>query len=266
MGRIQGKTAIVLGVAPGNMGVAIARRFVQEGAQVMIAGRRPEPLQQLAAEIGAAATPCDITVEADIERLVQSTLERFGRIDVAVNATGWGLLKPFTEHTRSDLERMAAVQFTGPFQFLQALVKAMKHGGSIIQISSVTATIMFDQHAAYMGTKAGMDHVIRCVAHEFGDRGIRANSISPGGTTDTPMSGGGLNFEPVKQLYNREIPLQRPGVAEDVVNAALWLASDESSFVTGQNLQVNGGQTLRRNPRLQEVYAAFGAAPPKAAQ
>lgn len=258
MKRIEGKAAIVLGVAPGNMGLAIARRFVREGARVMIAGRRPEPLRQLAAEIGAEATPCDITSQEDIDHLVQATLERFGRIDVAVNATGWGLLKPFTEHSRDDLEKMTAVQFTGPFQFLQALVKAMTQGGSIIQISSVTATIMFDQHAAYMGTKAGMDHVIRCVAHEFGERGIRANSISPGGTADTPMSGGGLNFEPVKQLYNREIPLQRPGTAEDVVNAALWLASDESSFVTGQNLQVNGGQTLRRNPRLQEVYAAFG--------
>ncbi len=161
---------------------------------------------------------------------------------------------------------MTAVQFTGPFQFLQALVKAMTQGGSIIRGSpSVTATIMFDQHAAYMGTKAGMDHVIRCVAHEFGERGIRANSISPGGTADTPMSGGGLNFAPVQQLYNREIPPQRPGTAEDVVNAALWLASDESSFVTGQNLQVNGGQTLRRNPRLQEVYAAFGNVKPGAA-
>jgi NAD(P)-dependent dehydrogenase (short-subunit alcohol dehydrogenase family) len=260
MARIAGKTAIVLGVSPGNMGLAIARRFVREGARVMIAGRHEAPLRQLAAELGAEAMACDITRQYDIDRLVGTTLERFGRIDVAVNATGWGLLKPFTEHTRDDLERMAALQFTGPFQFLQALVKAMREGGSIIHISSVTATIMFDQHAAYMGTKAGMDHVIRCVAHEFGERGIRANSISPGGTADTPMSGGGLLFEPVKQLYNKEIPLQRPGVAEDVANAALWLASDESSFVTGQNLQVNGGQTLRRNPRLQEVYAAFGNA------
>ncbi|MFD2272770.1 SDR family oxidoreductase [Undibacterium arcticum] len=129
---------------------------------------------------------------------------------------------------------MAAIQFIGPFQFLQAMVKAMVHGGSIIEISSVTATIMMDNHAAYMGTKAGMDHVIRCVAHEFGAQGIRANSISPGGTADTPMSHGGLNFEPIANLYKREIPLQRPGIAEDIANAALWLASDESSFVTGQ--------------------------------
>ena len=100
---------------------------------------------------------------------------------------------------------------------------------------------------------------MRTIAHEFGGQGIRANSIAPGGTADTPMSGGGLNVPAVAALYGREIPLGRPGVALDIANAALWLASDESSFVTGQTLQVNGGQTLRRNPSIGEVYAAFGA-------
>jgi 2-hydroxycyclohexanecarboxyl-CoA dehydrogenase len=257
--RVEGKVAVILGVAAGNMGHAIAKRLAEEGAKVMVAGRRREPLEQAAAEIGAASCVCDITVEADIARLVAATLERFGRIDVGINATGWGLLKPFFETTREDLELMNAIQFTGPFQFFQALVKAMPEGGSLMQITSVTATIMFDNHAAYMGTKAGMDHVMRTIAHEFGGQGIRANSIAPGGTADTPMSGGGLNFPAVAALYGREIPLGRPGVARDIANAALWLASDESSFVTGQTLQVNGGQTLRRNPSIGEVYAAFGA-------
>jgi len=263
MGRLEGKVAIVLGVAPGNMGETIARRFAAEGARVMVAGRRADAAaavaQAQALGAGVAAQGCDITDAGDIERLLAATLERFGRIDVGVNATGWGLLKPFAETTREELEQMAALQFIGPFQFVQALVAAMAEGGSIIQISSVTATIMMDNHAAYMGTKAGFDHVIRCVANEFGARGIRANSISPGGTADTPMSGGGLQIPAVAELYRREIPLQRSGLAEDIANAALWLASDESAFVTGQNLQVSGGQTLRRNPSLQEVFAAFGA-------
>jgi NAD(P)-dependent dehydrogenase (short-subunit alcohol dehydrogenase family) len=257
-GRIAGKVAIVLGVAHGNMGHAIARRFAEEGAHVVVAGRRLEPLTAAAQEIGGESCLCDITHEDEIQALVTTTLDRFGHIDIGVNATGWGLLKPFGETTRADLELMAAIQFTGPFQFFQALVKAMSQGGSIIQISSVTATIMFDNHAAYMGTKAGMDHIIRCIAHEFGGQGIRANSISPGGTADTPMSGGGLLFDAVARLYGREIPLGRSGMAADIANAALWLASDESAFVTGQNLQVSGGQTLRRNPSIAEVYAAFG--------
>jgi 2-hydroxycyclohexanecarboxyl-CoA dehydrogenase len=262
-GRINGKTAVILGVAAGNMGHAIARRLAEEGARVMVAGRRKEALEIAAEEIGAESCLCDITNEADIADLVTASLETLGRIDIGINATGWGLLKPFALTTREDLELMAAIQFTGPFQFFQELVKAMTRdndpqGGSIIQISSVTATIMFDNHAAYMGTKAGMDHVIRCIAHEFGGQGIRANSISPGGTADTPMSGGGLFHKPVADLYAREIPLGRAGMALDIANAALWLASEESTFVTGQNLQVSGGQTLRRNPSLAEVFSAFG--------
>jgi NAD(P)-dependent dehydrogenase (short-subunit alcohol dehydrogenase family) len=258
-GRIQGKTAIVLGVAEGNMGHVIARRFAEEGAKVLVAGRRQGPLEAAARDIGAESTVCDITVEADLRALIDTALSRFGKVDIGLNATGWGLLKPFLETDRADLELMAAIQFTGPFQFFQKLVTAMPEGGSIIQISSVTATIMFDNHAAYMGTKAGMDHIIRCIANEFGAQGIRANSISPGGTADTPMSGGGLGLPGVAKLYAREIPLGRSGLAEDIANAALWLASDEAGFVTGQNLQVSGGQTLRRNPSLAEVFAAFGA-------
>lgn len=257
MGRLDGKTALVLGVAPGNLGDHIARRFVEEGARVMVAGRREGPLREATDATGALAQVCDIEKEADIRTLVAAAQEQLGRIDVAVNATGWGLLKPFTEHSREELEQMCAVQFVGPFQLFQALVEVMPRGGSIIQISSVTATIMFDNHAAYMGTKAGLDHVVRCVAHEFGHKGIRANSISPGGIADTPMSGGGLNLQGVRDLYAREIPLGRPGVAQDVADAALWLASDESGFVTGQNIHVSGGQTLRRNPSIGEVFAAF---------
>jgi NAD(P)-dependent dehydrogenase (short-subunit alcohol dehydrogenase family) len=246
-----------VGVAPGNLGDQIAQRFAGEGARVMVAGRREELLQQAAEKIGAVSQLCDIEKEADVRGLVAAAQERLGRIDVAVNATGWGLLKPFVEHSREELERMCAVQFVGPFQLFQALVEVMPRGGSIIQISSVTATIMFDNHAAYMGTKAGLDHVVRCVAHEFGHKGIRANSISPGGIADTPMSGGGLNMPGVRDLYARVIPLGRSGVARDVADAALWLASDESGFVTGQNIHVSGGQTLRRNPSIGEVFAAF---------
>lgn len=257
-GRLSGKRAMILGVAHQNVGAAIARTYVEHGAQVVIAGRRPEPLRQIAEEIGAQWVVCDITDERDLNKAVQDAATKMGGLDIGVNSTGWGLLKPFLETSREELERMAAVQFTGPFQFFQALVRSMPHGGSIIQISSVTAKIMFEDHAAYMGTKAGIDHVIRTIANEFGDKGIRANSIAAGGVADAPMSGGGMTIPAMRQLYMREIPLQRPGMSVDVANAALWLASEESSFVTGQVIHVSGGQTLRRNPSIAEVYAAFG--------
>ena len=182
-----------------------------------------------------------------------------GGIDIGVNSTGWGLLKPFLETDEQDLLQMSQVQFIGPYRFFQGLVKAMKDGGSIIQISSVTATIMMDNHAAYQGTKAGMDHIIRCIANEFGVQGIRANSVASGGIADTPMSAGGLNFDAVRKLYEREIPLGRPGTSDDVADAAIWLASDDSRYITGQTIHSSGGQVLRRNPSLPEIFAAFGA-------
>ncbi len=258
--RLKGKRALILGVGRQNVGAAIARTYLDHGAQVVIAGRREQALRQIADDLRAEWVACDITDEAGLNAAVAEAAAKMGGLDIGVNSTGWGLLKPFLETDRSDLDRMTAVQFTGPFQFFQALLRSMTNGGSIIQISSVTSTIMFDDHAAYMGTKAGIDHVIRCIAHEFGHRGIRANSIATGGVADAPMSGGGLTHPAIHELYMREIPLQRSGVSADVANAALWLASDESDFVTGQTIHVSGGQTLRRNPSLAELRTAFGGA------
>lgn len=259
MARLDGKVAIVLGAAgDGNMGQTIARLFAREGASVMVAGRNEAPLAALAGELGGAFHLGDITRKEDMEALIDATLERFGRIDVGVNATGWGLIRKFAETTPEELDAMVALQFKGPFYFMQALVRGMTGGGSIIQISSATASIMLEDHAAYMGTKAGTDHVVRCVANEFGERGIRANSISPG-FTPSPMTAKASRNPAILETFRKEYPLGRIGSQEDVALAALWLASDES-FVTGENLQVNGGLTLRRNPRNSEILAAVAEA------
>lgn len=252
MPGVSGKVVIVLG-ASGGMGEVLARRFAREGAKVMVGGRNVDVLKALAADINGDYACCDITRQKDIEGLVTATVERFDRVDVAINATGFGLLKPFLDTTPEELEHMAAVQFIGPFQFMQELIKVMKGGGSIIQISSATATIMLENHAAYMGTKAGIDHVVRCVANEFGEHGIRANSISPG-LTNTPMAAMAFQSEAVVELFRKEYPMGRIGTAEDIAEAAVWLASDEC-FMTGQNLQINGGLTLRRNPRINEMMS-----------
>ena len=259
MANLQGKVAIVLGAAGhDNMGQVIARRFAGEGAKVVVAGRHEEELRRCAQSIGGKAVVCDITVRADLERLAAFAKETFGRVDIGVNATGWGLLKPFLETTEEELVAMMNIQFKGPYQFLQALIPVMERGGSLIQISSATATIMLNDHAAYMGTKAGIDHVIRCVANEFGERGIRANSISPG-LTETPMTAEAKTVPGVFEAFLPGYPLGRIGTKEDIAAAAVWLASDEC-FMTGQNLQVNGGLTLRRNPWNAEIAASVEAA------
>jgi NAD(P)-dependent dehydrogenase (short-subunit alcohol dehydrogenase family) len=259
MGQLNGKVAIVIGAAgKDNMGQVIARRFAREGAKVMVAGRKPEPLKALADEIGGHYALCDITSKAQVEALVDATVKTYGKVDIGVNATGWGLLKAFTETTEEELDQMLALQFKGPVFFMQALVQHMGAGGSIIMISSATATIMLENHAAYMGTKAGIDHVARCVANEYGAKGIRVNSISPG-LTDTPMTAAATATPGVIDAFAKEYPLGRVGTSEDIADAAVWLSSD-GAFITGQNLQVNGGLTLRRNPTNAEMMASIGAA------
>lgn len=255
MSRLAGKVALVLGAAGrDNIGQEIARRFVSEGAQVLVAGRDQIELQRFAAEIGGSAWPCDITRQADLRALMAHVLGRAGRLDVAVNAVGLGLSKGFLDTSEDDLDSLTAVQFKGPFLFFQAAIEAMQQGGSIIQIGSASTQAVIEHYAAYIGTKGGIDHVVRCVANEFGHRGIRVNSIAPG-LTETPMTAGAMSTPSVQECFVARYPLGRIGNKADIAAAAVWLASDEC-FMTGENLQINGGLTLRGNPGIAEVGAA----------
>lgn len=257
--RHEGKRALVLGAAgPGNLGQVVARQLAREGAHVLVAGRREAELAELATEIGGAYALCDITSEEDLASLAQHALSELGGIDIAVNTTGWGLLTPYLDTTRAELEKMCALQFIGPWQFFQVVLRHISDGGALVQVSSATAKIMMDDHAAYMGTKAGFDHVIRCIANEFGTRGIRANSVSPGFTA-SPMTERAARNAAVVEAFSRASPLGRVGTLQDTSEAISWLCSD-ACFLTGENLQVNGGLTLRRNPTNAEIIDAVQAA------
>lgn len=263
-GRLQGKRAVVLGASsPDNMGQHIALRFLEEGAKVLVSGRKQQVLADFAAQHGCEWATCELTDQQSVETLGDAAVQKLGGIDIAINATGWGLLKPFLDTTHEELMAMTMLQYVGPFHFYQAMLRRMMRsaggqGGSIIQISSATATIMLNDHAAYMGTKAGADHVIRCIAHEFGSEGVRANSISPG-LTDTPMTADAKQVPGLFDAFLAGYPLGRIGTSDDIAAAAVFLASDEC-FMTGENLQVNGGLTLRRNPLKSEIDAAVAAA------
>jgi NAD(P)-dependent dehydrogenase (short-subunit alcohol dehydrogenase family) len=252
MGRLNGKVALLVGAAgKDNMAQIIARRFADEGAVVAVAGRHMDSLQALALDISGSAHYCDITDKSSIEQCVAEVLECHGQLNIGLNATGWGLLVPFEETTEQDLQAMLDLQFKGPFQWMQVLVANMASPASIIQISSATATILVGDHHAYIGTKAGIDHVVRGVADEYGAKGIRANSISPG-LTPSPMAADHLAIPGLEQAFLKEYPLGRLNSSDDIAAAAVFLASDEC-FMTGQNLQVNGGLTLRRNPLPAEI-------------
>lgn len=238
------KVALVLGAGGrDNIGQAIARRFAADGARVMVAGRNAAALEELAREIGGAACVCDITSEADLARMVGETRARFGGLDIAVNATGFNQVVPFLDLKRDDLEHIVQIQLIGTFLFMQAVLRSISDGGSIIQISSLSATAMLPNHAAYMATKSASDLLVRSLAVEFGARGIRVNSIAPGPTSDSPMAAGIMANDAMRDRIRDGIPLKRIGTGADVAEAALWLASDRS-FVTGEVLHVSGGRAI----------------------
>lgn len=255
MEQLVGKCAIVLGASErGNMGQAIARRFRAEGAEVMVASRNEAALAEFAEEIGGHFFCCDITNQADLKGLAKATSEKLGGVDIAVNSTGIALGGPFLEFDEDDLDRVIALQFKGPFFFLQAMVEQMLGtGGSIIQISSAVAqksTTVDGGYEAYMGTKAGVDQIVHALANQFGTKGIRINSIAAG-HTDTPMHHSHFDGtdipEWMKAAFRESYPLGRYGTSDDIAEACVWLGRHEC-FITGEILQVNGGLTLRRNP------------------
>ena len=246
MPRLENKVALVLGAgSAGNMGQAIAARFAAEGASVLVAGRDGRELGRFAGTIGASYQACDITNKTDVDQLVANVIERHGRLDIAINAVGLNQVKPFLEVTETELRSVTDVQFIGLFHFMQAVLRVMANGGSIIQLSSVSASAFLPDHAAYMATKAAGDILVKALATEFGKRGIRVNSIAPGPTFDTPMAAGIMgNAAAVAQIKAR-IPLGRLGTAADIAEAALWLA-DDTCFITGEVIQVNGGRAIPR--------------------
>lgn len=261
MGRLSGKAALVLGGSSG-FGEAIARRFLREGARVMIAARGAERLRGVAAELGCESRVCDATDWQQLKALADAALAQLGGLDVAVNSAGYSDPVRFAQLDPTRVEKMVAVQYTGAIYFIQHAANAMAkagRGGSVITISSLTGTLVAEGHAPYAGGKAGINHVTRIAASEYGAQKIRCNVVSPT-TIETPMIAGLFKTPGVREAIIAEAPLgELPGI-EDVANAVLFFASDESRFVTGQNLHVDAGGSLRRLPREADVIQSIRAA------
>lgn len=250
MGRFADKVAIVLGASDrASIGGATARRLAAEGAKVIVAARRLEQSQRLADEIGGEAKRCDIKSEQEIAALADYAVERFGRLDIAVNCVGEAVMGYIAETDEATLRRATDLHYIGPFLFIKHMAREMDRGGSIVTVSSITATLTFPNHAAYMGAKAGTDHLVRIAATEFGKRGIKVNSVSPG-FTESPMTKAFLEIPGVREAFEAEIPLGRLNTVDDVAAAILWLSSDEA-YLTGQNFHPSGGNTLTRLPVIE---------------
>jgi len=243
--RLANKTAIITGGGSG-IGKTSAKFFHREGANVVLFGRRKHKLEETAKELGtrALAIEGDMTRSTDLDRLVQETRSTFQRIDILVNNAGIFKGAPLHEVSDDQYDEIMNVNMTAVFQLTRKVLPVMmeQKGGSIIHISSILGIIAVPQVAVYNISKGAMNQLNRSIAVEYGSYGIRSNSICPG-LIKTDMTADLMNDETLMQEWSKEYPLGRFGKPEDVANACLFLASDESSFITGTVIPVDGGFT-----------------------
>ena len=253
MPRLKDKVAVVLGASSiDGLGGVIAKTYANEGAKVVVSGRRKEQLDVLAKEINGTAQVCDITKDGDIENLFKVAKDTYGKVDIAINSTGIYEPGPLNELSRDHLRKYSEVSFIGPVIFIREAAEIMEEGGSIISTTSVTVELSAVGLSGYVGTKAATDKVIQVAAKEYQHKRLKINSLSPG-LVDTPMTGGLFEMKGPIEAMTKESPLGRLADVNDVANAALWLASDEC-FTTGDFIRVSSGIHLNRLPTSEEMY------------
>lgn len=251
MGRLDGRVALITGGA-GAIGAATARRFVAEGASVAIADIDPARLDEVAGEIGGSCVgfTVDVSDEESVARMVGAVDAAFGRIDIFFSSAGVLIPGTVVEISRADWERSLAVNATGPFLCSKHVVPVMLRGGggSIIHMSSVSGIVAEPGIAAYCASKGAVLMLGRQMAVDLARQGIRVNVICPG-WIDTPFNdpaieraGGRAALEP---FIDAMVPIGRQGQPDEVADAVLFLASDESRLMTGAVLVVDGGLTVQ---------------------
>jgi NAD(P)-dependent dehydrogenase (short-subunit alcohol dehydrogenase family) len=255
MGRLEGKVAIITGGASG-IGAASARLFVEEGANILIADVQDDKGRKLAEELGIRAEylHADVSRESDVEALVSLAVEAHDRLDCMFNNAGIaGPTGPIESVNVKGFDEAIGVLLRGVFLGIKHATPVMKRqgSGSIVNTASVAGIRTGYGNHIYSAAKAGVIQLTRSVAMELGESGVRVNCICPG-FIPTPMIGRarGLSIaeadrklETIRNSFTMTQPLQRPGTPADIAKAALWLASDDSSFVNGHALVVDGGVT-----------------------
>lgn len=242
--RLAGKVAIITGAASG-MGAATARIFAREGAKVVIADMLEFEGQKVAAEIGAAARfeKLNVTDEENWAGVVANTVKQFGKLDILVNNAGISGSAEQDLYSTTAWHRIMEVNATGVFLGIKYAIPEMRKngGGSIVNLSSIAGIIgSVGIHMAYNASKAAVRLMTKSVAVQHGAEKIRCNSVHPG--IMPPMRTSGRTADPVVRAERMNvIPMRRPGEVDEVANAILFLASDESSYITGSEIHVDGG-------------------------
>lgn len=247
MNRLQGKRALITGGTTG-IGLATAKQFLAEGARLMVTGFNDDTLAQARRELGAEVHVLKIdagNVQAQAE-LARQVGEAFGQLDVAFLNAGIGVFKPLEQWDEAAFERLMAVNLKGPLFLMQALLPVFANPASVVLTASVVAHIGMPTSSVYAATKAGLVSLARTLSGELISRGIRVNALSPGPVA-TPIYGKlGMPPEELQKMSDSilaQVPAQRFGAAEEIANAAVFLASDESSFAVGSELMLDGGMS-----------------------
>lgn len=242
--RLDGKVAIVTGASSG-LGVAFATGLAEAGADIAICARRVERLEETRArveEIGrrCVAVPADVADPDDCNRVVEQTVEQLGGVDVLINNAGIGTAAPATREAPDEFRKVIDINLNGSYFMAQACGRAMKDGGSIVNIGSVLgSTTAFLPQAAYASSKAAIIGLTRDLAQQWtGRKGIRVNALAPGFFESEMTEQYPEGY--LEQMMFR-VPAGRKGEAHELVAAAIFLASDASSYVTGVLLPVDGG-------------------------
>ncbi|MGZ6543849.1 MAG: SDR family NAD(P)-dependent oxidoreductase [Actinomycetota bacterium] len=248
--RLDGKVALISGGGTG-IGAATARLFAREGASVVVTGRRREPIEAVAAEVKGRAVVGDTTDPSHAAEAVAAAVETFGGLDVVVANAGIGFGGSVGDVSDDHWQRTLDINLTGPMVLTRAALPAMleRGGGSVVLVASVNGLVGTTDSAAYGTSKAGLLGLARSIAVDYGPRGIRANTLCPGWVV-TPMADEemdelgaamGIGRQEAYDLATTDVPLRRPATAEEIASCCLFLASDESSIVTGAVLVADGG-------------------------
>jgi len=245
--KLEGRTCIVTGAGRG-IGEAITHRFADEGATVAVLDLDLDAARGVAAVANGSAHRCDVSDRASVETAVAEVLETHGRVDVLVNNAGVALAGPSETFSDADWDASIGIMQTGVFLCSQVVGRHMieRNMGTIVNISSINAWEAFPMRLAYCAAKAAVVAMTEVLAIEWADRGIRVNAVAPG-VTRTALVQKGIDEGVVDVVrYQARTPMHRFGEPDEIARAVLWLANDEdSSFVTGTTLTVDGGWTAQ---------------------